>query len=396
MKTKKILKSFTFCLIAICSVCANAQISTNELPPSFSSSLFSTRSSDVINLPVPDVAEALHEDSLFADADIPYRVGLPLAVSYNLQNSGYWQVLGDSVRVWRLQLHAAGAKAMTVSYDKFWIPEGAKFFVYNTDKTFCIGAFTSFNNKGMRESPVDFATGFVAGEDMVLEYYEPIGVETGIISVQKIGYIYKNVLAAQSNIVTRSIFNTSLPCNVNVNCSLGIDWQKEKRAVACIYNASTFEVCSGALINSTSQKDYFLSADHCFADYDSQGVNQINQLILYWNYESPDCSNANIYNSPSSVGAKLIANNAYTDFALLELSESVRDVSGYIPYYLGWTRSTTPAANAVGIHHPRGDIKKISVENNAVKSYNGIQNWTDNNGNIISTTQKHTHWGGYI
>ena len=60
---------------------------------------------------------------------------------------------------------------------------------------------------------------------------------------------------------------------------------------------------------------------------------------------------------------------------------------------LGWTKSTTPAANAVGIHHPRGDIKKISVENDAVKSYNGIQNWTDNNGNIISTTQKHTHWG---
>lgn len=393
MKTKALLKSFALCLIAIFTISAHAQISTNELPPSFSSALFSVRSGDVINLPIPDVAEALHEDSLFADADIPYRVGLPLAVSYNLHNSGHWQSVGDSMRVWRLQLHASGAKAMTVSYDKFWIPEGAKFFVYNADKTFCIGAFTSINNKGTREIPVDFATGFVAGEDIVLEYYEPIGVETGIISVQKIGYIYKNVLAAQSNIVTRSIFNTSLSCNINVNCPLGIDWQKEKRAVACIYNASTSEVCSGALINSTSQKDYFLSADHCFLNYDSQGVNQINQLILYWNYESPDCSNANIYNSPSSAGAKLIANNAYTDFALLELSGSVRNVSGYIPYYLGWTKSTTPAANAVGIHHPRGDIKKISVENDAVKSYNGIQNWTDNNGNIISTTQKHTHWG---
>ncbi|EKU87414.1 trypsin-like serine peptidase [Bacteroides oleiciplenus] len=392
MKTKALLKSFTFSLIAIFSVSAHAQISTNELPPSFSSSLFSTRSSDVINLSVPDVAEALHEDSLFVGIDIPYRVGLPLSVSYNLQNSGHWQVMGDSIRVWRLQLHASGAKAMTISYDKFWMPEGAKFFIYNVDKTFCIGAFTSFNNKGTQENPVDFATGFVAGEDIVLEYYEPIGVETGVISVQKIGYIYKNVLAAQGNIITRSMFNTSLPCNVNVNCPLGIDWQKEKRAVACIYNASTLGVCSGALINSTSQKDYFLSADHCFLGYDSQGKNQLNQLIFYWNYESPDCSDTNISNSPSSTGAKLIANSAYTDFALLELVESVKNINGYIPYYLGWTRNTAPAANAVGIHHPRGDIKKISVENNAVKNYSKKLNWTDENGNIISTTMENTHW----
>ena len=82
MKTKALLKSFALCLIAIFTISAHAQISTNELPPSFSSALFSVRSGDVINLPIPDVAEALHEDSLFADADIPYRVGLPLAVSY--------------------------------------------------------------------------------------------------------------------------------------------------------------------------------------------------------------------------------------------------------------------------------------------------------------------------
>jgi len=33
-------------------ISAHAQISTNELPPSFSSALFSVRSGDVINLPI--------------------------------------------------------------------------------------------------------------------------------------------------------------------------------------------------------------------------------------------------------------------------------------------------------------------------------------------------------
>jgi|GEM_PF-964278 hypothetical protein len=387
MKTKALLKNFVLCLIAIFTISAHAQISTNELPPSFSSALFSVRSGDVINLPIPDVAEALHEDSLFADADIPYRVGLPLAVSYNLHNSGHWQSVGDSMRVWRLQLHASGAKAMTVSYDKFWIPEGAKFFVYNADKTFCIGAFTSFNNKGTRENPVDFATGFVAGEDIVLEYYEPIGVETGIVSVERVIYVYKNVLATQSNVMSGVLPGISMSCNVNINCSEGASWQKEKRAVAAIYNGNG-ALCTGALINNTENKDYFLSADHCFSSrYDAQGTNQMNQLIFYWNYESPDCSNTYIYNPPSSAGAKLVANNSHSDFALLELTESVKNVTGYMPYYLGWTRSNIAATNAVGIHHPRGDIKKISIENDAVTSYNSSINWTDG-----TVSEKNTHW----
>ena len=83
MKTKALLKSFALCLIAIFTVSAHAQISTNELPPSFSSSLFSIRSGDVINLPIPDVAEALHEDSLFADADIPGGKRQKIPVYYN-------------------------------------------------------------------------------------------------------------------------------------------------------------------------------------------------------------------------------------------------------------------------------------------------------------------------
>lgn len=152
MKTKALLKSFALCLIAIFTISAHAQISTNELPPSFSSALFSVRSGDVINLPIPDVAEALHEDSLFADMkDVPYRIGLPITVNYTLENSGNWHVLGDSVRVWRLRLHVDKAKALSLNYDRFWLPEKAKFFVYSADKTFCIGGFTDLNNKGAKK-----------------------------------------------------------------------------------------------------------------------------------------------------------------------------------------------------------------------------------------------------
>lgn len=393
MKTKTLVKSIVFCTISIYSMSIHAQISTNELPPSFSTTLFSVRSSDVIELPIPNVAEAQHEDSLFAGADIPYRVGLPIPVDCNLQNSGVWQTVGDTIKVWRLQLRAAGAKAMTISYDKFWLPEGAKFFVYNADKSFCIGAFTSLNNKGVRDNPVDFATGFVAGDNIVLEYYEPITAESGIISIKKVMYIYKNILAAQSNVMRGVTPGGSLSCNVNINCPEGADWQKEKGAVAAIYNGEYSALCTGALINNTQNKDYFLSANHCFSPtYDAQGNNTLNQLIFYWNYESPNCSNTYVYNPPSSAGAKLLANNIDTDFALLEMTEKVKDIRGYLPYFLGWTRTSSAASWAVGIHHPQGDMKKISKDNSPVVNHNEKIRWIDSYGNVISTSPADTHW----
>lgn len=373
MKTRTLLKSIAFITISIFSISVHAQISTNELPPSISTTLFSVRSSDVIELPIPNVAEALHEDSLFADIkDIPYRIGLPISVNYTLENSGKWQMLGDSMRVWSLQLNADGAKAITLNYDRFWIPDGAKLFVYNSDRTFCIGAFTSFNNQGVRNDSKPFATGLVEGDNIIVEYYEPIGSVSGILSIEKVFYIYKNVLVSKPHLRT-FWFGDSQPCNVNINCPEGADWQNEKRAVACIlFNGY---LCSGALINSTSKEDYFLTANHCFSNYDAEGNNHMGQMTFYWNYESADCSNGLNFNPPTSTGATLVSNNSYSDFALLKLIEPVRYVSKYIPYYLGWSRSSDRPLRGITIHHPSGDIKKIAIDNKVLQDAINNTHW---------------------
>lgn len=65
MKTRTLLKSIVFCMISIFSMSIHAQISTKELSPSFSTTLFSIRSSDVVELAIP--------------------------VDCNLQNSAVWQ-----------------------------------------------------------------------------------------------------------------------------------------------------------------------------------------------------------------------------------------------------------------------------------------------------------------
>ena len=65
----------------------------------------------------------------------------------------------------------------------------------------------------------------------------------------------------------------------------------------------------------------------------------------------------------STTGATVRANNDVSDFGLLELTQDPRSLAGFTPYYLGWDRSGNAGTGGVGIHHPRGDVKKIATYN---------------------------------
>lgn len=100
--------------------------------------------------------------------------------------------------------------------------------------------------------------------------------------------------------------------------------------------------------------------------YDAVTNPNLNHYMFYWNYESPSCSRGG--SEPqilSTSGATILANNEYSDFALLSLNEDPKNLSGYDPYYLGWDRITSlSSTGVVGIHHPSGDVKKIATSFN--------------------------------
>jgi hypothetical protein len=63
-------------------------------------------------------------------------------------------------------------------------------------------------------------------------------------------------------------------------------------------------------------------------------------------------------------GVKLIAHggdggNTGSDFFLVKLLTAIPDT--FDVYFNGWSRDTIPSPSGVGIHHPQGDIKKIST-----------------------------------
>lgn len=336
-----------------------AQISTNEKPYSFGITAKHWNDTKTVVMPALDMAKIEAEDHEDEEYDMPPRFGYPHKVNYDLNNSGTWYELPNGDKIWQLNVVCPNALSVNFCYDKFWIPEGGKFFVYSKDKKHTIGAFTSVNNKGDRENVQGFATGLVYGDDVVLEYYQPKNVTNdAIISIDFIVHGYRYIQLGQRNM------GNAASCMVNINCEEGQNWQNEKIAVAMIL-VYGYRYCSGSLINTTDlgQTPFFLTANHCISDYgDAAGNSNLYYYSFYWNYEAPGCVNPSLEPTHvSTSGATIVANNSYSDFALLRLSEDPQYLSNFTPYYLGWDHSGESGNSGVCIHHPRGDVKKIST-----------------------------------
>jgi hypothetical protein len=325
-----------------------AQVSVKGRPASLSATE-RAQLPTVITAPV-DRAALLAEDELDEANGIPLRFGKPFEVHYSLDNSGVWETNADGSRVWRLEIESPGAYSINLVYSDFFLPQGGRFFVYDPDRFHVLGAFTEKNNK----SHGKFATAPVPGEVCILEYQEPPGTRgEARITVQRIVHAYRDLFAMATE-KTDVGFGESGPCNVNINCPEGADWGDDKRAVAMILTQGGFRICTGSLVNNAREDKtpFFLTANHCLGDEET--------WIFMFNYESPGCESIDGPTWMTTSGSTLLATNTYSDFALLELSESPPD--SFNVYYAGWSATGDTLEGATVIHHPMGDVKKISFD----------------------------------
>jgi uncharacterized protein (DUF2249 family) len=292
----------------------------------------------------------------------PFRYGKAIQVAYDWNNSGEWIELENGDRIWKLEIYCPSAKSINLTYDKFWLPEGGLLYLYDNDKKTIIGGFNKRNNRGTKENPSKFASGLIASENIILEYYEPKEVrEEGIISMSNVIYGYTDISSLLTGL-----------CTVNINCSPeGDNWQDEKKSVALVLDLNGGGgQFTGSLINNASGDGtpYFLTCNHSIVGggYDAISNPDASDLMFCWKYECSDCSctsNTN-YSDYVTYGATVVANNAATDFALLRLIQSPYDLSPQIQaYYNGWDRQYQHTGT-VCIHHPLFQPKKISIDEN--------------------------------
>jgi hypothetical protein len=91
--------------------------------------------------------------------------------------------------------------------------------------------------------------------------------------------------------------------------------------------------------------------------------------LLRFNYQSATCTpsaeDLDVFTTVN--GSTYLANSVASDFVLIELSQQV-PVSVNTTYN-GWNRGADLTSNNFGIHHPRGDVKKISFTNADTQLY---------------------------
>ncbi|MDO5760396.1 MAG: T9SS type A sorting domain-containing protein [Bacteroidota bacterium] len=359
---------FLITALMLLVVLSNAQISTKQLPRSF----FLKEKVGLVTktLSSPDIDALLEEDDNNANFFKAQRCAVAVPMFENFFDNAV-RTSFENYDLYTLKVTIPYAYAIGFSSNDFYLPKGTELYLYNPEHSKVLGAYTSDNNA---ENGI-FATEYVYGDEIIIEYYQPKTIiESAKIELSEFVYFYRDVTYIEQEQMLKSEpqfstkeFRESGSCNVNINCSEGDNYQDVKNAVMRIQIRGGYNYywCTGTLINTTnySKEPYIISAAHC-VQYSS--TSNYSYFVFYFNYEAPGCTTPSYGSEPSYVsytGCTFLAKDSSngdngTDYLLVKLNNNF--TSSHNPYFAGWLRSSTAPNSGVCIHHPSGDIKKIS------------------------------------
>jgi hypothetical protein len=304
-------------------------------------------------------ALALEDEQRRGNGEAP-RFAVPFPVAIKPTSHGLWETLDTTWSLWRLRLHAPNASHVNLGFRQFLMPASARLQVYASDYEDIVRPFDSTDHSPTGE----LWTPVVRGEEVVCEVYVPTAQRAAVaLELIQVGSGYRFFGAGPDALSG----DGSGSCNVDVSCAQGAAWANEVKAVAAISTGGSL-FCTGVMINNTAQdgRNFFLTAFHC-------GVTSSNasSLVCYWNYQNTTCGGGGAPLNQFTTGATWRAGYSTSDFTLVELNNAPNPAWGIT--HAGWNRGSAAATSAVAIHHPSGDAKKISFENDptTITSYGG-------------------------
>ena len=350
-------------LIMSTSLSLYAQLSEGGLPKSFSSAIVDENLVVADDFNKPNAEDLILED-LQRDANgLNLRDAVAVPVSRGLEDAGIWFDQLDGSRIWRYKIRVSEALSLEPYFDQFFIPVGAELFIFNHDGTEVFGAFTDRNNSMHGR----FSADMVQGEVINFEYYEPADVfGEGDIHILDVGYRYRDVIGLDEN----SAEGGAQECQVDVSCVEGQVWQNQVRSTVRIRTRinGQFYWCSGTLMNNTALdcRPLILSSLRCAIDGNEvSGVNDFDVFRFYFNYQTEACGAGAVFSGSSMAGCSNVGDSndqggAFgSDYMILELNNSIPPE--FAPYYAGWNATGgVEGSSGVTVHHPSGDVKKIS------------------------------------
>lgn len=293
----------------------------------------------------------------------PYTFAWPFEVSLDPENSGKWFGSYGSYDIWQLKICSEGALSLGIIFDRYQVKEGVRIFLFNEDKSVILGALTSLNNN----SYGSLAVSHIPGDRIILqmEVPEKYNRSYGRLKVGSVAHAYKSIFLNKTTGDWR--YGLADTCHTDINCISDSAWQVVRRSV-CRVVVKNLQLCTGCLINNARSDGtpYVYIAGHCFSQ-----TFLPKDAVYYFNYESPECDGPDGSISYSISGSTKLTDLDSLDFALVELSDLPPD--SFHVFYAGWDADANPPENSTCIHHPRGDVKKITFDYDPpVTSYHDI------------------------
>ena len=316
-----------------------------------------------VTLPALDRVKLSMEDDKFDRKPGPYRyaVVVPLSAAQSKvlspSSGGQWQDIKGGLKLWRGEVRAVGAHSVDVTLQPFRLPHGASLKIFSADRKISWGPYTDQDN-----NPAEaLATPVVPGELLRLELSVPTAQLPFVrLAVRSVNHGYRGFDFSGGQVIPKAG-----GCETDVVCPEGNPYRDQIRAVASYTVGGGF--CTGTLINNTRQdrSPLFLSANHCV---DSQS--DANTVVAYYNYQSAVCRQRQQGNFPplpqnataTQSGTTVLATTRRSDVTLMRFNSAVPAAAN--AFWDGWDRRDIAPPSAVVIHHPLGEEKRISLENN--------------------------------
>ena len=333
----------------------------------------------------PDIAALKAEDAVTdKTGNAPWRFGFNNPTALNMNNSGTWNTLPNGGKIWQLVITCENALTVNLTLDKVLIPEGNELYIYNPDKSFVLGKFTAYH---LYEG--NLGAELIPGNTAIVEYYIPsqnVG-KTASLNIKTVTHGYRT-----SQEFEAKAFAGSGSCNMNVNCPDGSAWTSQRNGVVMLVSGSN-GFCTGSLINNTMNdgKPYVLTANHCYNSGEAS-------WIFRFNWQASGCTNPGSSPSFSSLsGSILRARRTPSDFCLVEITGGLVNntvPASYNPFFSGWDNTGAIPTSAVSIHHPSGDIKKISFDDDPLAISQGMSSTESNSTWTLKWDRNTTTEGG--
>ena len=315
----------------------------------------------------------------------------PLEV--NMDTVGVWSESSTKKEnIWTLAVDVPLSKGFYISMEDFYLPKGAQLFAYNKGNFDNAIVFSHEDNPNGGPYSIEDLT----GDNVILEYVASKNItEKPKIHLLDVGYKYSDETGNVSG------FGESASCMININCVQGVEWQAQKKGVVRLRirkisdGVNNGSACTGTLINNTNndKTPYILTAYHCLENVD---ISNPDNFSVFFNYELPTCENTGTrpaYKFHRGANVK-VANpiSGGSDGVLLQLTGTIPE--DWDVYFNGWDRSNTNnVTSGAIIHHPQGDIKKITLYNKTLTSGQWDNTSPQNSFWIVSYSEGSTEKG---